>query len=47
MIEQNYCVKVGNYEINDKELFIPIGQQEIKIVPVAIGAGEEVLEDFY
>ena len=38
MIEQNYCVKVGEYEINDKELDIPVGQQEIKIVPVAIGA---------
>ena len=38
MIEQNYCVKVGDYEISDKELDIPVGQQEIKIVPVAIGA---------
>jgi predicted phage tail protein len=38
MIEQNYCIKVGNYEINEKELDVPVGQQEIKIVPVAIGA---------
>tara|TARA_B100002019_G_scaffold279743_1_gene281942 strand:- start:1313 stop:1918 length:606 start_codon:yes stop_codon:yes gene_type:complete len=38
MIEQNYCVKVGNYEISDKELDVPVGQQEIKIVPVAVGA---------
>jgi len=38
MIEQNYCVKVGKYEINERELDIPVGQQEIKIVPVAIGA---------
>ena len=38
MIEQNYCVKVGEYEITDKELDIPVGQQEIKIVPVATGA---------
>ena len=38
MIEQNYCVKVGEYEINDKELDVPVGQQEIKIVPVAVGA---------
>ena len=38
MIEQNYCVKVGNYEINEKELDAPVGQQEIKIVPVAVGA---------
>jgi predicted phage tail protein len=38
MIEQNYCIKVGDYEITDKELDAPIGQQEIKIVPVAVGA---------
>mgnify|MGYP003117443972 FL=1 len=38
MIEQNYCVKVGEYQINDKELDIPVGQQEVKIVPVAVGA---------
>ena len=30
--------KVGEYQINDKELDIPIGQQEIKIVPVAVGS---------
>ena len=38
MIEQNYCVKVGEYEINDKELDVPVGQQEIKIVPVVTGS---------
>ena len=38
MVEQNYCIKVGEYQINDKELDIPIGQQEIKIVPVAVGS---------
>jgi len=38
MIEQYYCVKIGNYQINDKELDYPVGQQEIKIVPVAVGA---------
>ena len=38
MIEQNYCVKVGEYQISDKELDTPIGSQEIKIVPVAVGA---------
>ena len=38
MIEQNYCIKVGNYEISEKELDVPVGQQEIKIVPVAVGA---------
>ena len=42
MIEQNYCIKVGNYEINEKELDVPVGQQEIKIVPVAVGAGRGV-----
>ena len=38
MMEQNYCVKVGNDEIDETELFNPIGQQEIKIVPVATGS---------
>ena len=38
MIEQNYCVKVGKNEIDETELFNPIGQQEIKIVPVATGS---------
>jgi len=38
MMEQNYCIKVGNYEIDETELFNPIGQQEIKIVPVATGS---------
>ena len=36
--EQNYCVKVGDYEINETELDIPTGSQEIKIVPVVMGA---------
>ena len=38
MMEQNYCVKVGDYEIKETELDIPIGSQEIKIVPVVVGA---------
>ena len=38
MMEQNYCIKVGNYEIDETELFNPIGQQEVKIVPVATGS---------
>ena len=38
MMEQSYCVKVGNYEIDETELFNPIGQQEIKIVPVITGS---------
>ena len=38
MIKQNYCVKVGNYEISETELDIPSGSQEIRIVPVIMGA---------
>ena len=38
MMEQSYCVKIGDYEISETELEIPIGQQEIKIVPVVAGA---------
>jgi len=38
MVEQSYCVKVGKNEIDETELFNPIGQQEIKIVPVATGS---------
>jgi len=38
MMEQSYCVKVGNYEIDETELFNPKGQEEIKIVPVITGA---------
>jgi predicted phage tail protein len=38
MMEQNYCIKVGKDEIDETELFNPIGQQEIKIVPVATGS---------
>ena len=38
ILQQNYCVKVGDYEINEKEMDIPVGSQEIKIVPVATGS---------
>jgi len=38
MMEQRYCVKVGDYEINETELDIPTGSQEIRIVPVVAGA---------
>ena len=38
MMKQSYCVKIGDYEINETELDIPIGNQEIKIVPVVAGA---------
>ena len=38
MMEQNYCIKVGKDEIDETELFNPIGQQEIRIVPVVTGS---------
>jgi len=38
MMEQYYCVKVGDYEISETELDIPSGSQEIRIVPVIMGA---------
>tara|TARA_R100001509_G_scaffold14841_1_gene7593 strand:- start:581 stop:1159 length:579 start_codon:yes stop_codon:yes gene_type:complete len=38
MIKQNYCVKVGDYDISETELDIPSGSQEIRIVPVIMGA---------
>ena len=38
MADQNYCVKVGKYDIDETELFNPMGQQEIKIVPVVTGS---------
>tara|TARA_R100001015_G_C4621132_1_gene178260 strand:- start:12 stop:665 length:654 start_codon:yes stop_codon:yes gene_type:complete len=39
MMEQIYQVKVGKTDINEDDLLDPLGQQEIKIVPVAVGAG--------
>jgi len=44
MMEQSYCVKVGNYEIDETELFNPKGQEEIKIVPVITGAIDRVFK---
>ena len=38
MMEQNYCVKIGNYDINSSELEHPVGKQEIKIIPVVTGS---------
>ena len=34
-----YQVKVGNYAINEDEIYYPIGQQDIHIVPVISGSG--------
>lgn len=39
MSNQNYRVSVGDYELTEDELGHPIGQQEIKFVPVVTGAG--------
>ena len=39
MSDQHYRVSVGNYELTEDELGHPIGQQEIKFVPVVSGAG--------
>ena len=38
MMEQNYCVKIGNYDIDSSELEHPVGKQEIKIIPVVTGS---------
>jgi predicted phage tail protein len=39
MSNQHYRVSVGDYELTEDELGHPIGQQEIKFVPVVSGAG--------
>ena len=38
MLEKNYVVKVGDKSIDETELFYPVGNDDIKIVPVAVGA---------
>ena len=38
MLEKNYIVKVGDKNIDETELFYPVGDDDIKIVPVAAGA---------
>jgi predicted phage tail protein len=39
MNPQYYQVKVGNYAVDKEEIHHPIGQEDIHIVPVIIGAG--------
>ena len=34
-----YQVKVGNYAVDEEEIYHPIGQEDIHIVPVISGAG--------
>jgi len=39
MVDQHYRVSIGSYDLDKDELRDPAGQQEIKIVPVVVGAG--------
>jgi predicted phage tail protein len=39
MADQHYRVSVGKYALTMDELHDPAGQQEIKVVPVLVGAG--------
>jgi predicted phage tail protein len=39
MAEQHYRVTVGTYDLGLDEIHDPAGQQEIKIMPVVVGAG--------
>jgi len=39
MADQHYRVSVGSYDLNEQELHDPAGLQEIKIIPVLVGAG--------
>lgn len=42
MADQHYRVSVGKYDLTLDELHDPAGQQEIKVVPVLVGAGGNV-----
>ena len=42
MLEKNYIVKVGDKNINETELFYPVGDDDIKIVPVATGSKKAI-----
>jgi predicted phage tail protein len=44
MADQHYRVSVGSYDLTLDELHDPAGQQEIKVVPVLVGAGRHVGE---
>jgi predicted phage tail protein len=39
MTDQHYRVSIGRYDLTLDELHDPAGQQEIKVVPVLVGAG--------
>ena len=42
MADQHYKVVVGDYELSEEELHDPTGNQEVKIIPVIVGAGGAV-----
>ena len=44
MMEQTYQVKIGKTDIDEDNLLDPLGQQEIKIVPVAVGAIKDIFK---
>lgn len=39
MSSQHYKVSIGKYDIDETELQHPVGQQDIRIIPVIAGAG--------
>lgn len=39
MADQHYKVVVGDHELSEEELHDPAGRQEVKIIPVIVGAG--------
>lgn len=39
LAQGHYRISVGTYDLSEDELAHPVGQQEIKIVPVVAGAG--------
>jgi predicted phage tail protein len=39
MADQHYRVSTGNFELSLDELHYPAGQEEVRIVPVVVGAG--------
>jgi predicted phage tail protein len=42
MAEKKYRVTVGEYDLDKDELHHPVGQQDIKIIPVFAGAGGNI-----
>jgi predicted phage tail protein len=42
MADQHYRVSIGRYDLTLDELHDPAGQQEIKVMPVLVGAGGNV-----